>query len=115
MIVEICCTSKISFYNAIKAGACRLELCENLIEDGLTPSPNFLEYVLNKTPITVHVLIRPRIGNFVYSSKEIQTTISQIEVAKSLGANGIVIGALNEDNSLPINVLKKYSNNSKCY
>ncbi|MGB1362476.1 MAG: copper homeostasis protein CutC, partial [Flavobacteriaceae bacterium] len=97
MIIEICCTSKTSLYNAINGGASRLELCKNLLEDGLTPSPKFLEYVLNHSPIHVHVLIRPRRGNFVYTPEEVKTTVAQIEMAKSLGANGIVMGALNED------------------
>lgn len=108
MIIEICCTSKTSLYNAINGGASRLELCENLLEDGLTPSPKFLEYVLNHSPIPVHVLIRPRRGNFVYTPEEVKTTVAQIEMAKSLGANGIVMGALNEDHSLPLTTLKNW-------
>ena len=108
MIIEICCTSKPSLYNAIDGGASRLELCENLLEDGLTPSPKFLEYVLKYSPIPVNVLIRPRPGNFIFTAEEEQTTLTQIEMAKSLGANGIAIGALNEDHSLPLTTLKNW-------
>ncbi len=108
MIVEICCTSKASLNNAIKGGASRLELCENLLEDGLTPSTKFLDYVLDSCTIPVHVLIRPRNGNFVYTLDEIKTTVKQIEMAKSLGAQGIVIGALNDDNTLAQDVLKNW-------
>ena len=108
MIIEICCTSKPSLYNAINGGASRLELCENLLEDGLTPSPKFLEYVLNYSSIPVHVLIRPRRGNFVYTVEEKQTILTQIEMVKLSGAQGIVIGALNDDHSLPLDLLKKW-------
>ena len=107
-MIEICCTSKPSLYNAINGGGSRLELCENLLDGGLTPSPKFLEYVLNYSSIPVHVLIRPRRGNFVYTPEEVKTTVAQIEMAKSLGANGIVMGALNEDHSLPLTTLKNW-------
>ena len=94
MIIEICCTSQTSVTNAIDGGASRLELCENLLDDGLTPSSKFLKDVLNQTPITVHVLIRPRPGNFFYTPEEVKTATAQIKMAKSLGAKGIVMGAL---------------------
>ena len=85
-----------------------MELCENLLDGGLTPSPKFLEYVLNYSSIPIHVLIRPRRGNFVYNKEERQTILTQIEMVKLSGAQGIVIGALNDDNSLPLNLLKKW-------
>ena len=108
MIVEICCTSKISLNHSIEGGASRIELCENLLEDGLTPSSSFLKHVLETVTFPVHVLIRPRKGNFVYSREEIQTTEAQIERAKSMGAQGIVMGALNENLSLPMEVLQNW-------
>ena len=108
MIIEICCTSQTSVTNAIDGGASRLELCENLLDDGLTPSSKFLKDVLDQIPITVHVLIRPRHGNFFYTPEEVKTVAAQIKMAKSLGANGIVMGALKEDHSLPMKLLKNW-------
>ena len=108
MTIEICCTSKTSFSNAINGGASRLELCENLLDDGLTPSPKFLRDVLKDCPVPVHVLIRPRRGNFVYSPEEVKITEAHIEMVKSLGAHGIVMGALNREGSLPLNLLKNW-------
>ena len=108
MIIEICCTLKISLSNAIKGGASRLELCENLLEDGLTPSTKFLSYALDHSTIPLHVLIRPRPGNFVYTLEEIKTTTKHIEMAKSMGAQGVVMGALNEDHTLPLSVLRDW-------
>jgi len=106
VIVEICCSSKASLDNAIKGGASRLELCENLRDDGLTPSNAFLKKVLKIASIPTHILIRPRAGNFVYNAQEVNTIAAQIEMAKSMGVKGVVIGTLNKDNSLPIKVLK---------
>jgi len=106
VIVEICCSSKASLDNAIKGGASRLELCENLRDDGLTPSNAFLKKVLKIASIPTHILIRPRAGNFVYNVQEVNTIAAQIEMAKSMGVKGVVIGTLNKDNSLPIKVLK---------
>ena len=108
MIVEICCTSTPSLKNAIKGGASRLEICEHLMEDGLTPSPTFLQEVIETTRLPINVLIRPRRGNFTYSYEEIKTVEEQIEWAQSMGVQGVVIGALNEDRSLPLPVLKKW-------
>ena len=108
MIIEICCSSLASFHKAIKGGASRIELCENLLEDGITPTSGFLKDVLDQTSVPVHVLIRPRSGNFFYSSKEVKTIALQIEMARSMGANGVVIGALNKDHSLPMKILKNW-------
>lgn len=107
MTIEICCSSKASLFNAINGGASRLELCKNLMEDGLTPSLDFMKEALRISPLPVHVLIRPRNGNFIYTSEELKTTAEQIEMAQSFGAHGIVIGALEEDGNLPLAVLKK--------
>lgn len=113
MIVEICCTSVASFRNAVSGGAHRLELCENLSQDGLTPSTNFLEQVMETSPIPVHVLIRPRGGNFTYSELEIQAIGNQIEKVKSYGAQGIVMGALNPDQGLAVGALQGWIQKAK--
>ena len=70
-----------SIKNTLKGGASRLELCENLGVDGLTPSSFFLKQVLKYTSIPTHVLIRPRTGNFVYNYEEVKTIAAQIEKA----------------------------------
>ena len=64
--------------------------------------------MLDQTSVPVHVLIRPRSGNFVYTSKEVKTIAVQIEMARSMGASGVVIGALNKDHSLPLKILKNW-------
>ena len=77
-------------------GRSRLEFCKNLLNGGLTPSPKFLEYLLNYSYITIQVLIRPRWGNFIYSASKEQKKLTQIEMIKVTGAKVIVIGLIND-------------------
>ncbi|MCF0197335.1 MAG: copper homeostasis protein CutC, partial [Bacteroidaceae bacterium] len=71
MIVEVCCNDIESVAAAIQGGAQRVELCRELSLDGLTPSLDTMEEAV-RTGICVHVLIRPRPGNFIYTEEEIQ-------------------------------------------
>jgi len=107
MVIEICCSSINSVKNAIKYKAKRIELCQDLPNDGITPSKSLLNSAIKKSTIPINVLIRPRIGDFVYNIKEIRSIENQIKKIKSLPINGIVIGVLNRKNDLPINILKK--------
>ena len=85
---------------AAKAGgANRIELCRALDVDGLTPSKEMMAEAIG-WGIPVQVLIRPREGNFVYNEAEVESMIHDIRLAKRLGANGVVIGALKPDGSI---------------
>ena len=107
MVIEICCSSISSVKNAINYGANRIELCQDLLNDGITPSERLLNSAIKISTKPINVLIRPRIGDFFYSSEEIKLIEYEIKQIKSLPINGIVIGILNRENDLPINVLKK--------
>mgnify|MGYP001175903948 FL=1 len=107
MVIEICCSSISSVKNAINYGANRIELCQDLLNDGITPSKRLLNSAIKISTKPINVLIRPRIGDFFYSSEEIKLIEYEIKQIKSLPINGIVIGILNRENDLPINVLKK--------
>ena len=78
MIVEICSNSFESVLAATKGGAHRIELCTNLSQGGLTPSYELIEKVIKEIKIPVHVLIRPRKGNFIYSEAEVSEMIKSI-------------------------------------
>ena len=104
MIVEVCANSFESAFAAQKAGADRIELCTELSVGGLTPSFGLLEKVLVELTIPVHVLIRPRSGNFTYSQSEIDVMLRDIETCKELGCDGIVSGALTEDLEIDLEV-----------
>ena len=107
MVIEICCSSINSVKNAIKYRANRIELCQDLTNDGITPSKALLNSAIKISTLPINVLIRPRIGDFFYNSEEIKLIEDEIKNIKSLPINGIVIGVLNRENDLPINILKK--------
>lgn len=97
-----------SVLNAIKGKAHRIELCQDLLADGLSPSSEFLKEVTAVCKLPIHVLVRPRAGNFFYNSKEIEQIEKDIERIKKFPIQGIVIGALNKDGSLAIELLDKW-------
>lgn len=98
MILEVCANSYQSAINAQKAGAHRIELCKDLHLGGITPDIETFKQVRQELTIPIFVLIRPRAGNFIYSEDELNTMLYQIETFKSIGADGIVCGALTSEN-----------------
>lgn len=100
MILEICASSYQSAINAQNAGADRIELCSELALGGITPSYGLIKKVIENVTIPVHVLIRPRSGNFTYSEEEFEIMKADIEICKSLGCKGIVSGILNKDKTI---------------
>ena len=98
-LLEVCCGDMQSVLAAKAGGANRIELCRALDVDGLTPSKEVMEEAIG-LGIPVQVLIRPREGNFVYNEAEVESMIRDIRLAKRLGANGVVIGALKPDGSI---------------
>ncbi|WP_353776859.1 copper homeostasis protein CutC [Winogradskyella sp. 3972H.M.0a.05] len=102
MKLEVCANSYQSAKNAQEAGAQRIELCQNLVIGGITPTDELLKKAIQELDIETFVLIRPRGGDFCYSETEFNTMRNSIELCKSLGHAGIVSGVLNEDNTLDI-------------
>ena len=92
--VEICVGDVASAIAAESGGADRAELCDNLAVGGTTPSAGTIAESCRRLGIPVHVLIRPRAGDFVYSEPEIAVMRHDIEIAKALGAAGVVLGVL---------------------
>lgn len=113
MLLEICANSYQSARYAYKAGAHRIELCQELSVGGITPSYGLIKQVLKDIPIETFVLIRPRSGNFVYSDNEFEIMKQNIQFCKAIGCQGIVSGVLNDDNSIDISRTKKLIELSK--
>jgi copper homeostasis protein len=105
MIIEIVAYSLESCLAAQKGGANRIELCGSPFEGGTTPSAGMIQSVKQSVSIPVHVMIRPRGGDFCYTQSEIQVMKSDITFAKQLGADGLVLGVLNPDGTVNENLL----------
>lgn len=93
-LLEICVDSLPSALIAQEAGADRIELCAGLDVGGLTPDQALFALARKKLNIPIHVLIRPRSGNFVYDVLDLELMIESIHAFKSQGADGLVLGAL---------------------
>lgn len=100
MIVEICANSLQSALHAESGGADRIELCSELGVGGITPSYGLLKRIKEYIKIPVHVLIRPRSGDFSYSDYEFQIMKEDIALCVKLGFDGIVSGVLHKNNEV---------------
>lgn len=101
-ILEGCVDSVESAINATRGGANRLELCSNLIIGGTTPSKGLFLEVRKNCNTKIHVLIRPRFGDFCYTEHEFNIIKEEVKMFKELGADGVVIGILKPDGILDI-------------
>jgi copper homeostasis protein len=99
-LLEVCVDSVESAIAAQEGGADRVELCDNLLEGGTTPSAGTIQLARKYLTIGLHVIIRPRGGDFCYSVIEFDVMKTDVQTAKSLGANGVVIGILTEDGAI---------------
>jgi len=104
---EVCVDGVDGALAAQEAGADRVELCCALSEGGLTPSAGTVETLRAASTIDVHVLIRPRGGDFSYDRYEVRAMLSDIETAMRLGAHGVVIGALTEDGDVDVPLCRR--------
>ncbi|GAA1697988.1 copper homeostasis protein CutC [Fodinicola feengrottensis] len=90
---------------ADRLGVDRIELCSAAALGGLTPGPGLLAAVLDRTTAQVHMLVRPRDGDFRYAPEEVETLVKDVAHAVSAGAAGVVVGALTATGDLDLPVL----------
>lgn len=109
--IEICANSVESAVKAQEGGAYRVELCAGIPEGGTTPSfgdIRMARQLLQKTKL--HVIIRPRGGDFLYSKLELDIMLHDIKVARQLGADGVVFGCLTAEGNVDIPAMKMLMN-----
>ena len=100
LIFEICVDSVAGVRAARAAGAGRVELCADLLEGGTTPSRGMIRRARTVAGIGLHVIIRPRGGDFLFDDDEFAVMEADIDTAKDEGADGVVIGLLKPDGTI---------------
>jgi copper homeostasis protein len=102
VLLEVCVDAVESAMAAEHGGAHRVELCDNLLEGGTTPSAGAIAAARDAIAIKLHVMIRPRGGDFLYSRVEFDVMRRDVAAAKRLGADGVVFGLLTEDGDVDV-------------
>ena len=106
-LLECCVDSAESALNAAQGGADRLELCSGLVIGGITPTLSLYEQVRRHTGLPIHILIRPRFGDFLYSDQELSIMEADIRAFRQAGAQGVVIGCLTPEGDLDPEAMKR--------
>lgn len=104
---EVCANSVESCIAAQAGGANRVELCAGIPEGGTTPS--YGDIVIAREVLTqtrLHVIIRPRGGDFLYSHIELRTMLEDISLARRLGADGVVFGCLTTNGDVDMALMR---------
>jgi copper homeostasis protein len=100
--LEVAVDSTTSLNAALEGGADRIELCSALADGGLTPSIGFIGAALQVSEVPVHVMIRPRAGDFLYTEEELTVMRMDIEGCKEVGAQGVVFGVLMKNHTIDV-------------
>jgi copper homeostasis protein len=94
VLIEACVETVAGAVAAVGAGADRLELCSGLAEGGVTPSAGLVRAARRRVECPVHVLLRPRPGDYVYAAGDVEAMLADLRDMKLAGADGVVLGAL---------------------
>lgn len=105
--LEVCCADIQSVRAAIAGGAQRIELCSALEVGGLTPSAGLIKEarILTCRKVKLHILIRPRPGDYIYTRDEIEVMLTDVDFARKLECDGVVIGALTPEGDVDTDVV----------
>lgn len=100
MILEIAVFDFASAEIAVAAGADRIELCADYASGGVTVSHDILQRIKQNISVPVFPIIRPRGGDFVYTSEEFETMKQDVLFCRKLNYEGVVLGILKNDKSI---------------
>ncbi|MBP1616470.1 MAG: copper homeostasis protein CutC [Bacteroidetes bacterium] len=106
-LIEVATFTPNGALTAAQNGAGRIELCSGFAEGGLSPSIGTVALVRELTELPIHVLIRPRVGDFVYNKNELVSIEKEIIYYKQLGVNGIVVGVLTDTGTTNTAAMKR--------
>lgn len=101
-LLEISVESLDAALAAVRAGADRIELCQDLSVAGITPSPELMRLARAQVPVPIFAMIRPRAGDFCYSPAEFAQMKRSITLAKDTRMDGVVLGILSPDSRVDV-------------
>ena len=101
-LLEISVEALESALAAERGGADRIELCRNLSVGGVTPDADLLRAVRAQVRIPIFSMVRPRAGDFVYSSAEFAEMKRSVVGAKEAGMDGVVLGVLTKEHRVDV-------------
>lgn len=105
---EICANSVESCVEAQRGGADRVELCAGMPEGGTTPSYGDIVMARKLLDTTkLHVIIRPRGGDFLYSDLEKEIMLEDVRMVRRLGVDGVVFGALTAEGDVDMEFMRQ--------
>ena len=108
IVFELCAESVEACLAAHDGGAHRIELCTALSEGGLTPSHGLIRAAIAMSRLPVHVLLRPRSGDFLYTTAELEVMREDLKYARALRANGVVVGFLHADGNVDVERTREF-------
>lgn len=108
MIKEVYAGSFLEAKLAEQRGADRIELCDKVKEGGTTASYGIIKKCVDSLKVPIFALIRPRIGDYVYSSYEKEIMKEDVKLCKAAGVDGIVIGFLTKKNEIDYDTLQEF-------
>ena len=107
ILIEIATADLETTRHAIAGGADRIELCANLGEGGTTPAYGTLRVCRESFQVPIFPIIRPRCGDFLYTDDEFKTMCYEVELVKSMGFEGVVIGMLSSNGRIDLSRTEK--------
>lgn len=111
---EVCANGVESSLAAQRGGADRVELCAGIPEGGTTPSIGEITVARRYlTSTRLHVIIRPRGGDFLYTALELERMAADIDAARQAGVDGVVFGCLQSDGMLDMDANRLLMDHAK--
>lgn len=104
---EVCAFNIQSCIIAERVGAVRVELCDNPVEGGTTPSYGTIRKVRETISILLYPIIRPKSGNYYYDEDEMDILEKDIKMCKELKCDGVSVGVQKIDGSIDVEQFKR--------